>query len=155
MYRTRKKGGFPVNPLDLSQSPSLSHSSILAVIAIAFLIGLVPQIFYLLTLQKALNRCAPGNRTMAPGLVWLTLIPLFSLIWNFFVVSALSRSLGNEFAARNIPADAQPGRSVGFTFAILAACGIVPLVGIIAALVGFVMWIVYWVKIAGYSSRLA
>jgi hypothetical protein len=122
---------------------------------VIFIVVVVPKIFYLLTLHKALTRCAPENRTMAPGLLWLDLIPVFSMIWNFFVVSAMSKSLGNEFRARNIPSDAQPGQSIGLTYAILAACSIIPILGILASLAGFVMWIIYWVRIAEYSSKLA
>jgi hypothetical protein len=115
----------------------------------------VPMIFYLLTLQKALERCAPPNRAMTPGLVWLSLIPLFNLIWNFFIVLALAKSLGNEFRSRGMQAEAEPGQSIGLAYAILFCCAIVPFLGILAAFAGIVMWIVYWVKIADYSRRLA
>jgi len=133
----------------------LPELTVLTFFGMFFLVLLLPLIFYLLTLQKALARCAPANRTMEPGLVWLTMIPLFNLIWNFFVVSALSKSLGNEFRARQIQTDAEPGRSIGLAFAILFACAIVPLLGILATLAGFVLWIIYWVKISEYSSKLA
>ena len=69
-------------------------------------IFLIPAIFYILTLQKALERCAPVARTMTPGMVWLLLVPFFSLIWHFFVVMAIAKSMANEFARRG-----SPGRS--------------------------------------------
>jgi hypothetical protein len=36
---------------------------------------LLPAIFFLLTLQRALGRCSPESRTMEPGEVWLLLYP--------------------------------------------------------------------------------
>ncbi len=38
---------------------------------------------------------------------------------------------------------------------ILICCGIIPLLGILCSLGGLVCWILYWVKIAGYSNRIA
>ncbi len=42
---------------------------------------LVAGIFYLVTLQTALGRCARRNRTMEPGLVWLSITPLVHFVW--------------------------------------------------------------------------
>lgn len=123
---------------------------------ILFVIGLVllPSIFFLLTLQKALTRCAPESRTMAPGQVWLMLIPLFNIVWQFILVSRVASSLGNEFRRRNIPAEAEPGKSLGLAFAILALTSIIPVLGVLTGIAAFVCWIVYWVKIANYSAQL-
>src|SRR5271166_2160891 len=76
--------------------------SILTIALIACAIMLLPMIFYLLTLQKAFSRCSPENRAMAPGMVWLMLIPLFNLVWHFIVVTNLSKTLGTEFQRRGI-----------------------------------------------------
>ena len=40
---------------------------ILTIALVVLAIMLVPAIFYLLTLQKALNRCSPECRAMNPG----------------------------------------------------------------------------------------
>jgi hypothetical protein len=116
---------------------------------------LVPAIFYLLTLQRALERCAPESRTMPPGQVWLLLIPLFNVVWQFIVVNSIAASLRNEFARRTIPlAEAEPGKSVGLVLCVASVAGIVPLLNILAGPVSLVCWILYWVKISGYSSML-
>lgn len=116
---------------------------------------LLPAIFYLLNLQKALSRCAPESRTLDPGLVWLMLIPLFNLVWHFLLVSHISKSLHNEFARRNIPGlEPEPGRSLGLAMCILACCGIIPVLGLLAGLAGLICWIAYWAKIAGYARLL-
>ncbi|MEP7027785.1 MAG: hypothetical protein ABI960_04240 [Candidatus Eisenbacteria bacterium] len=128
--------------------------ALMALLPIIFAIALLPAIFYLLTLQKALNRCSPESRTMTPGLVWLSLIPVFNIVWVFFVVNALSESLHREFTRRGMVEEPQPGRSLGLAYAILSILGIIPLVGILAAIGALVCWILYWIKIAEYSRKL-
>ena len=122
---------------------------------IAIVILLLPAIFYLLTLQKALNRCSPENRAMQPGMVWLMFIPLFNIVWHFFVVLNIAKSLGAEFAKRGIAEEPDPGKTIGIVMCILACCGIIPILGILCSLGALVCWIMYWVKIAGFSAKLA
>jgi type IV pilus assembly protein PilA len=118
-------------------------------------IFVVPGILYLLTLQRALERCSLRARTISPGQVWLMLIPAFNLIWHFFLVNHLARSLRNEFVAREMPdSDREPGKGVGLAMCILGATSIIPVVGVFTGLAGFVCWIIYWVKISGYSRQL-
>jgi hypothetical protein len=127
----------------------------LMVISIVFFVFLIPAIFYLITLQNTLAKCPPISRTMEPGMVWLMLIPLFQLIWHFFVVMALGKSLGNEFRRRGIPSpDPFPGQSIGIAMCICACCGIIPLVNLLAGPATLVVWIIYWVKIAEFSHAL-
>jgi hypothetical protein len=118
-------------------------------------IFLIPMIFYALTLQKALNRCSPECRAMNPPMVWLLFIPLFNIIWHFMVVMNMAKSLGAEFQKRGLQEEPQPGQKLGMIMCILMVCGIIPILGILCSLAGLVCWILYWVKIAGYSSKLA
>lgn len=125
---------------------------LVVVVVIAALI--IPTIFYLLTLQKALSMCSPASRTMAPGLVWLLLIPLLDIIWQFFVVIAISKSLHNEFVKRNMIESPTPGRGVGLAMCILFMASYIPHLGVPAGVAAFICWIIYWIKIAGYSAKL-
>ena len=122
---------------------------------IGLAIVLIPAIFYLLSLQKALNRCSPESRAMSPGMVWLMFIPLFNLVWHFFIVINMAKSLESEFHKRGMPIDPSPGKTLGLLMCILVVCGIIPLLGLLCSLGAFVCWIIYWVKIAGYSGQLA
>jgi hypothetical protein len=118
-------------------------------------IEIVVAVFYIQTLSRALNKCSPASRTFQPGTLWLLLIPFFNVIWNFFVVLGIAKSLGNEFRFRNIPnGDPEPGKSIGLAMAICGACSIIPLLGLLAALPFLVLWIVYWIKISGFSETL-
>ena len=65
--------------------PTLGITELL-LIGLIGLVYLVVDIFYLMTLQKCLNRVSEENRGMSPGLVWLNLIPLFGLGWHFYTV---------------------------------------------------------------------
>jgi hypothetical protein len=144
-------------------------SIVIGVITLYYTIKLVAFVFYLLTLQRALSRCAPEHRAMEPGLVWLLLIPCFGFIWNFFVVLNISKSLAAEFQTRNVAVEPQPGRNIGLIMCILGCAiifftmvSMIPLIGLLFSLVNLplclarlVFWILYWVKIAGYSKQLA
>ena len=116
---------------------------------------LAVMVFYLLTLQKALSRCSPENRAMAPGMVWLQLIPLFNLVWQFFNVINVAKSLGAEFKKRGMAEEPEPGKTIGLVMCILGCCSIIPLLGFVCAIGALICWIIYWVKIAGYSAKLA
>jgi ribosomal protein L40E len=117
-------------------------------------IFLLPMIFFFITQQKALTKCSPGNRTMSPGLVWLQIIPVFGFVWQFFVVIALANSLSAEFRARGIYEEDNPGQGVGIAMCITRLFLVVPVLNILAGIASLVLWIVYWVKIAGFSGKL-
>lgn len=121
---------------------------------VGFAIILLPTIFFLITLQSALSKCAPVNRTMTPGLVWLQIIPFFGFIWQFFVVTAVANSLDNEFRARRIPEEPKPGQNLGLAMCITRVCTLIPFVGILAGIASLILWILYWVKVAGLSHKL-
>jgi hypothetical protein len=130
-------------------------ASAFMIVLISVGIMILPLIFYLLTLQGVLQQVKPENRKMDPGMVWLILIPLFGIVWQFIVVGNIADSLKAEFAQRGVnPGEERPGYNIGLTYCILMCCGIIPFLGILAAIGGFVCWIIYWVKIANYKSTL-
>lgn len=112
------------------------------------------KVFYLLTLYRALNRCSPESRAMDPALVWLSFIPCFSLVWNFFIVINVGKSLGVEFKKRGIVAEDQPGQAIGLAMCIASVLCVIPYVNCLLGPAALVCWIIYWVKIAEYSKKL-
>jgi hypothetical protein len=130
-------------------------TEIILVFLVFGVVGILPMIFYLLTLQSTLNEVQPENRKMQPGQVWLTLIPLFGIVWQFIVVNSMADSLKNEFQQRNIKVDEdRPGIGLGLAFCILACCSIIPFLGMLTGIAGFICWIIYWVKISNYKAEL-
>ena len=73
-----------------------------AITLLMLLLLLLPTIFYLITLQKALEAISVQNRQMPPGQVWLSLIPLFNFVWMFFVVNKIAESFQLECYRLNI-----------------------------------------------------
>ena len=128
---------------------------LLVIFFICFVL-IIPAIFYILTLEKALSRCSEQSRVTSPSSAWLMLIPLFNLIYHFILVNAVARSLANEFGRRGIVTpEREPGKSIGIPMCVLNLCAVIPILGVLSGLAGMVCWIVYWVKIADYSSMIA
>jgi len=118
-------------------------------------VGLTVFICYMLTLQKALSRVSPRNRLMEPGQVWLNLIPCFNIVWMFITVSRVSDSLKHEFTDLDLDDRSDYGKTIGLLYLAFNFGGIIPILGIVLGIASLVMFIVYWVKIAGYSGQLA
>jgi len=142
------------NPTTPPMDTNALHAGLSIAIFVVALIGIAVAIIYLLTLHKCLNRVSPQNRAMAPGLVWLSLIPFVGIVWTFFVVLNIAKSLVAEGQSRGIDLG-DGGKTIGLVMAILMVCGIIPVLGMFASIGGLVCWIIYWVKIAGYSNQLA
>jgi len=114
---------------------------------VLILLGIIIQIFFLLTLSRCLGQVAPRNRTMEPGMVWLNLIPLFSLVWMFITIIRISESLQKEYRSRGMHADdPEFGKMTGILYMVFSLIGCGP--------VGLVFFIMYWVKISGYKKEL-
>ena len=134
----------------------MDTTTVIRIIAGLLFLCLIPvAILYVITLSNALKKCAPQARTMESGMVWLLFIPLFNLIWHFFVVIALARSLGNEFRLRNVQnVPPEPAKGIGIAMGVCGACAIIPVVGLLPGLAQLILWILYWSKIAEYSRML-
>ncbi len=125
------------------------------IVAIALIIGIGINVLYLLTLHRTLDQVNPDVRKMPPGQVWLLLIPLFNLVWMFIVAARISDSLALEYRRRGIQTDSdRPGYSLGLTLAILQVCNIIPGLNYLASIPYLVIWIIYWVKMAGFKNQL-
>jgi len=84
------------------------------------LMQLLLTILYLATLTRTLAACSPARRTMAPGLVWLNVVPAFHLFWKFWTANQLSTSLRNEFDSRGMRTGNTFGRTIGILMPTIA-----------------------------------
>ncbi|MBE3102290.1 MAG: hypothetical protein IMZ47_08500 [Firmicutes bacterium] len=125
----------------------------------------VAMVFYLISLRNILRKCLPDNRAISPGQVWLMLIPLFNIIWHFVIVYSIARTLEREFSAREITVESSPGRSIGMAMCLLIFLAIFPFqvivpylwdpyIGLFIRIGALICWIVYWVRISGFSKKL-
>lgn len=116
---------------------------------------LIPFIFYLVTLNNALAKCAPETRALDPVMIWLCLVPVVGLVLQFLVVNGLATSLRNEYMRRGLPLpEPEPGKQQGLYMCIAVCCCVVPLLNCLAWIPALVLWIMYWVKMAEYSRLL-
>ena len=101
-----------------------------------------------------LSRIPPPFRKQEPGMVFLLLIPFFSVIWNFFVYPRIAESLKGYYDAQG----PHPHGDCGGSFALwLCICGVgafVPLVNIAAGVGGLVLMILFFVKVFELSGRI-
>lgn len=82
---------------------------------------------WLLTMQRALDACIYSRRTIQPGQVWLTFIPLFGVVWQFIAVTRVSETLALEYNVRGWKSDeSRPGIEAG-----IVACCVVLIVLIV------------------------
>jgi uncharacterized membrane protein HdeD (DUF308 family) len=125
--------------------------------------GLLFNIFYLITMSRALERCSPESRKMSPGSVWLMLVPILGIIWQYMVVDAVSSSIGREFRKRGmVLASDRPHYGVGLTSCLAITLYVltfwIPFIGSCIALptslTGLVCLIIFWVKMSGMSREL-
>ncbi|MBK8089316.1 MAG: hypothetical protein IPK31_16015 [Chitinophagaceae bacterium] len=116
---------------------------------------LVPAVLYLITLQRTLQVISSENRRIPPGQVWLLLIPLFNLVWQFVVVNKLAHSIRLECMRLNIPTKQEkPTFDLGNIQSILLIIGFMPVIGILFTFCGFICWIIYWVQVAGWRKKI-
>jgi hypothetical protein len=124
-------------------------------------------ILFLLTQHNTLKAIQPQNRLMSPGEVWLQLIPLFNVVWQFIVIRRIAGSIANELSSENrfsfdqqgqdsavYLAGEKPTYNVGLAMCILFLCGIIPIVGTFASFAGMICWIIYWAQLSGYKKKI-
>jgi peptidyl-prolyl cis-trans isomerase D len=167
-----------ISPLPALELSRLSQIGVGLLPLLLIFAAVVLWILYIRSLQRALERCSAASRAIFPDAVWLLLVPVFSAVWHFFVVSRLSKSLDNESRARNEPnTGREPGKQVGMAMCILPILSVVIFVAawiavaqysapdvvvvslqgtwLAAAIAFLVCWISYWVRIEGCSKALA
>ena len=118
------------------------------IVIIAIVAVLLPNIFYTLTLQRSFTAIDPPLRPIAPGLVWLFLIPVFNFGWSFFLVVYLKRGYDRMAAAGRLSAPTSAGFGVGIGFAVCFALTLVPAINVLAVIPMLVLWVLHWVQAA-------
>lgn len=133
-------------------SPASSATFQIIFLLLFVVLALVPLIFFLLTLQKTMNVVSEENRKMPPSNVWLMLIPLFNIVWQFIMVNKIAESITEECIKLNIPLkESKPTYSIGLTWNICNLITFIPIIGGLAALITFIL---YWVKVNEYKNLM-
>ncbi|MEP6597750.1 MAG: hypothetical protein ABJA71_17475 [Ginsengibacter sp.] len=127
-----------------------------ALIGLIFLLlFIIPVIFFLLTLQNTLKLISPENRKMPPGNVWLILIPLFGMVWQFIVIRKISEAISEECIKLNIDVNEKmPAYTIGLVYCFSSILYLIPILKTIGALVALVSWVTFWIKVYQYKRLL-
>lgn len=119
------------------------------------LAGLVVVIIWLIVMNRAIDQVSHDIRRMEPGAVWLCLIPLFGLVWQFMVIGAVANGIARELEVRNLfSKEAKPGYPIGLTGCILLCCCIIPYAGVGVAIIGLIFMVIHAVQISAYNKAL-
>ncbi len=145
------------------------------VVLLAFII---PAILFVLAQHRTLKVISHENREMSPRSVWLQLIPVFGLVWQFVVVIQIAHSISKEIATKIGESildnsqvqikgtDESPTYTIGIAYCIMTTLGIIinlltinssPLLasfGSFFDLTGMVCWIIYWVRLVNTKNKL-
>jgi hypothetical protein len=105
-------------------------------------------------LSSALAAIPQEYRDMEPGMVWLLLIPLFPLVWNFFVYRRIPSSFQKYFAAQGVTDRGDCGDSIGLWYSICVVLGCIPCVNYIAGPAALILLIIFLVKITGMKGQV-
>jgi hypothetical protein len=108
---------------------------------------ILPNIFYILSMQKALAAIDQDKRPIAPGLAWLYLIPIFNIVWIYFLVVYISRGYARMGEAGRLSRPTAGGFGVGLAFAICLSLTLVPGLNLLAIIPMIVLWILHWVQV--------
>lgn len=143
----------------MSEGIQIAVATLLMLAFILFVISI------LLTQQGILNNIQPENRLMEPGKIWLQIIPLYGMIFQFKVVARIADSIRNELTvpsegewllAEQISSGDRPTYRWGLTCAVLSCCTVIrfPIVEDLIALALIVCEIFYWVELRKFRQQI-
>ncbi|HEY3384060.1 MAG TPA: hypothetical protein VGK32_20035 [Vicinamibacterales bacterium] len=118
------------------------------VFLVVLAVGLAIGLFVCYQLYQAASRLPAQYRKLAPGSIFLLLVPLLNFVWVFFVVIKLSESFKEYFAAQQRTDVGDCGYAVGLGWAITMVCGLIPVIGMLSCLASLVFMILFLVKMS-------
>jgi hypothetical protein len=126
----------------------------MAIAGISILVGIAINCFICYLLQQCYKRIPPQFRKQQPGMVWLLLIPCFSIVWNFFVYPPLSRSFKAYFDSinRTDVGDCQEG--IGLVYSICSAVSIIPFLGCLTGIPALVLLIIFLINTNDLKNQI-
>lgn len=123
----------------------LATLALLLILSIA--LGFAINIAICAMLHSCLARIPTEHRRMELWHIWLLLIPIFGLGWNFFVYLRLPESFRSYFAAHGRANVGDCGRSLGLWYAICGVAILAPCVNTAAGPAGLVLLVMFHVKV--------
>lgn len=126
------------------------------------LMSIVVGVIFLLILSaivcfftsQMVKRIPAEHRQIEPGMVWLLMIPCFSLIWNFFVFPKIAKSFQSYFNSVNVMDVGDCAAQLSLIYCIVSITSFIPVIGGIMALAALVLLILVLVKFNDLKNRI-
>lgn len=109
---------------------------------LAFVVLPIAQAIVCWLLLDAFEHIPERYRLQEPAMVWLLMVPLFNLYWNFKVFPALAESFQAYFYSHGIADVADCGERLARWYCFLALIFFIPCFNLIAALVVLIMFLI-------------
>lgn len=138
---------FPIADLALGGSEIL-------VIGFAFACYVVLSVIPAILAYTVLSRVPAGHRKQSPVLALLLMIPVFSLVWMFFVHPKVAESLKSYFDSVGDKSARDCGASLAMALCISGVCSIIPVLGFFSIIVSLVMMILFYAKAFDLTHRI-
>jgi hypothetical protein len=124
-------------------------------ISVGLAIGVAINAIFCYFVSDALAKVpAEYHQNISPGQVWLLLIPLFNIVWNFFVSQRVPDTFRVYFEATGRPQPGDYGKQLGLIYSILACCVFIPCLGSLCGFAALVILIILVVKFSGFKSLI-
>ena len=112
-------------------------------------------VFWAMFLYAAWNQIQDGHQRTSAGLaVGLMFIPLWWFYWQFVAFHGLAKSI-NEYQVRWNTSNTPVNEGLALTSCILVCTVVIPILGWIAAIVGFIMMLMVMNQIRHASTAIA
>ena len=123
--------------------------------AFLIIIPFVTFVFYIRAISKTIKAIDPEYRTQAPGMAWLLLIPVFNVIWFFFLLKSIKTGFFKMHENRRISQPIDTGYAYGIAMGCCWAAIFIPKLIFIALIPMFVFSILHWTKLNNARKRLS
>lgn len=117
-------------------------------IALLLFLPFIGFVFYIQAMSKALASIDPPLRTYGPAMAWLLLIPIFNVIWFFFLLRAIEDGFEKMAQQQRLSQPVDTGYKLGIAMGCCWAACFVPKIMFIAVIPMFVFSILHWNKLA-------
>ncbi len=116
---------------------------------VAVVIGLAVQVVICFFARKYMDAIPQTFHAFPSWQIWLLLIPVFGIIWNYFVFPRIARSYQALFEYYGVHDTGDSGRGLAMAYCVLAT----PPISCCASMITWVLIIIYLVKTADLCKQ--
>jgi len=122
-----------------------------------FAVMLVVQIFFILSVNETIRAVKTEQSGASEVMAWLMLIPIVGYVFAIITVVKLAADY-KYYVQKHQLSDLynnDGGQLKGLIAFIASLCGVIPGIGFIAAIVGFVFFVLYWIELGNLRTSIA